>query len=107
MDLPTNKLNLIPYLAQIKDEIFFDKLENYILEREAKLNPELKPITVQELINKIKMSELDFEDAVQYFTAKDSSLIDYFITRNIKDYIKENNGVPILTPTQFLKQLTI
>ena len=45
----------------------------------------------------------DYEDAVQYFTAKDSGIIDYFITRNIKDYKKETNGVPVLTPAQFLK----
>ncbi|WP_318640571.1 hypothetical protein [Flavobacterium ardleyense] len=62
MDLSTRKLNLITYLAQIKDEIFFDKLENYILKREAELNPELKPFTVEELINRIEMSELDFEN---------------------------------------------
>ena len=62
MDLPTRKLNLITYLAQIKDEIFFDKLENYILKREAELNPGLKPFTVEELINRIEMSELDFEN---------------------------------------------
>ena len=62
MDLPTRKLNLITYLAQIKDEIFFDKLENYILDREAELNPDLKPFTVEELINRVEMSELDFEN---------------------------------------------
>ena len=62
MDLPTRKLNLITYLAQIKDEIFFDKLENYILDREAELNSALKPFTVEELINRIEMSELDFEN---------------------------------------------
>ena len=62
MDLPTRKLNLITYLAQIKDEIFFDKLENYILDREAELNPAIKTFTVEELINRIEMSELDFEN---------------------------------------------
>ena len=48
----------------------------------------------------------DIEDAIQYFMAKNSGLIDYIITRNIKDYQKENNGIPALTPAQFLKQLT-
>lgn len=62
MDLPTRKLNLITYLAQIKDEIFFNKLESYILKREAELNPDLKPFTVEELINRVEMSELDFEN---------------------------------------------
>ena len=48
----------------------------------------------------------DYEDAVQYFTAKDSGLIDYFVTRTVKDHKKENNGVPVFTPAQFLKQLS-
>ena len=34
MDLQTRKINTITYLAQIKDEILFDKQENYILKRE-------------------------------------------------------------------------
>lgn len=46
----------------------------------------------------------DYEDAVQYLTAKDSGLIDYFISRNVKDYNKANNALPVLTPAQFLKQ---
>lgn len=62
MDLQTRKLNLITYLAQIKDEVFFDKLENYILKREAKHDPDLKPLTVEELINRIEKSELDFKN---------------------------------------------
>ncbi|MFC2188338.1 hypothetical protein [Peijinzhouia sedimentorum] len=62
MDLQTRKLNLITYLAQIKDEIFIDKLENYILKREAEHYPELKPFTIEELINRIESSEVDFKN---------------------------------------------
>lgn len=62
MDLQTRKLNLITYLAQIKDEIFFDKLENYILKSEVEHNPDLKPFTIKELINRIELSELDFKN---------------------------------------------
>ena len=62
MDLQTRKLNLITYLAKIKDEIFFDKLENYILKIENERNPDLKPFTVEELINRVEKSELDFEN---------------------------------------------
>ena len=62
MDLQTRKLNLITYLAQIKDEIFFDKLENFILKREVERSSELKPFTVEELINRIEISELDFKN---------------------------------------------
>ena len=45
----------------------------------------------------------DIEDAIQYFMAKNSGLIDYIITRNVKDYKTANNGIPIITPAQFLK----
>jgi len=62
MDLQTRKLNLITYLAQMKDEVFFDKLENFILKREAKLDLDLKPLTVEELMNRIEKSELDFKN---------------------------------------------
>ncbi|MGB0883320.1 MAG: hypothetical protein ACPG4W_05260 [Flavobacteriales bacterium] len=62
MDLQTRKLNLITYLAQIKDELFFNKLENFILNKEVEHNPEIKPFTVEELINRIELSELDFKN---------------------------------------------
>lgn len=62
MDLQTRKLNLITYLAQIKDEIFFNKLENFILKKEVEHNPEIKLFTVEELINRIELSELDFKN---------------------------------------------
>ncbi len=62
MDLQTRKLNLITYLAQIKDELFFDKLENYILKTESDRHPDFKPLTVEELINRIETSELDFKN---------------------------------------------
>jgi len=46
----------------------------------------------------------DVEDAVQYFTAINADSLTHFITRNIVDYrdIEENN-LPVLTPSQFLK----
>ena len=48
----------------------------------------------------------DYEDAVQYLTAKDSGLIDYFISRNEKDYNKATNILPVLTPAVFLKKFS-
>ena len=69
-------------------------LENFI----DVINP-----TKQTILKAYDSDYKDYEDAVQYFTAKDSGIIDYFITRNIKDYKKENNGVPVVTPAQFLK----
>ena len=62
MDLQTRKLNLITYLLQMKDEVFFDKLENYILKNEVKLNTNISPFSTEELINRVKKSELDFEN---------------------------------------------
>ncbi|MCT3845604.1 hypothetical protein HZQ52_12290 [Elizabethkingia anophelis] len=62
MDLQTRKLNLITYLAQIHDESFFEKIENYILRKQAdEKNPDIKPFTVDELINRIEKSEQDFQ----------------------------------------------
>lgn len=46
----------------------------------------------------------DIEDAIQYFTAHDSGIIDFIITRNIKDYKIASKTLPVVTPAQFLKQ---
>ncbi|EPL7677054.1 hypothetical protein CMT42_00915 [Elizabethkingia anophelis] len=62
MDLQTRKLNLITYLAQLQDESFFEKIENYILRKQAdEKNADIKPFTVDELINRIEKSEQDFQ----------------------------------------------
>ncbi|MEO5650072.1 MAG: hypothetical protein ABIR03_09130 [Ginsengibacter sp.] len=45
----------------------------------------------------------DVEDAIQYYTAAKTESIDYFITRNIKDFKKFVSQLPVLTPSQFLK----
>ena len=42
----------------------------------------------------------DFEDAIQYFTAKLND-IDCVITRNVNDY--KNSLIPVYTPTELLK----
>jgi predicted nucleic acid-binding protein len=47
----------------------------------------------------------DIEDAIQYFTALNAGIIDCIITRNIRDYKKATQDLPVLTPAQFLKQL--
>ncbi|MEO6538863.1 MAG: PIN domain-containing protein [Ferruginibacter sp.] len=46
----------------------------------------------------------DVEDAIQYYTAKDSGIIDFLITRNTKDYKHALKSLPALTPGQFLKK---
>jgi predicted nucleic acid-binding protein len=44
----------------------------------------------------------DFEDAVQFYTAKNAGA-DIIITRNIKDY--KHSTIPVLTAEQFLRTL--
>lgn len=44
----------------------------------------------------------DKEDALQYFTAI-SNGVDYFVTRNLKDYTKTSAVLPVLSPRAFLK----
>jgi len=43
----------------------------------------------------------DFEDAIQYFTAREYKRIDVIITRNIKVYKK--SSLPVMTPETFMK----
>jgi hypothetical protein len=54
MDLQTRKLNLITYLAQIQDEVLFEKLERLILKREKEQSSDLKPFTIEEFLNRIE-----------------------------------------------------
>jgi len=62
MDLQTRKLNLITYLAQLQDENFFEKIENYVLRKTKKEESEFKPFTVDELVARIEKSENDFKN---------------------------------------------
>ena len=63
MDLETRKLDLITYLAQLQDEVFFEKIENYILRKfEKEDHSEFRPFTTKELINRIEKSEQDFKE---------------------------------------------
>ena len=70
-----------------------------------------KLLNYLEIVNPAKDSILkayasnftDIEDAIQYFTALENDIIDYFITRNIKDFKKNEAHLPVLTPSQFLK----
>ncbi len=61
MDLPTRKLNLITYLAQLQDENFFLKIEQYILQKQRlEDDATFKPFTVEELINRVAESEQNY-----------------------------------------------
>ena len=53
------------------------------------------------IIHKALESEFsDFEDAIQYFTAKENNM-DCIITRNVNDFKK--SVIPVYTPTELLK----
>jgi hypothetical protein len=58
MDLQTRKLNIITYLAQLQDEILFEKIENLIFKNDK--NTEFNPFNVNEFISRIEKSEDDF-----------------------------------------------
>ena len=62
MDLQTRKLNLITYLAQLQDEIFFEKIENYILRKSKEKTEEFRQFSVEELISRIEISEQDYKN---------------------------------------------
>ncbi|MDO5510850.1 MAG: hypothetical protein Q4F57_09150 [Weeksellaceae bacterium] len=62
MDLQTRKLNLITYLAQLQDENFFEKIENYIFKKSKENNQEFRPFSVDELISRIEKSEEHFRN---------------------------------------------
>jgi len=61
MDLQTRKLNLISYLAQLQDESFFVKIENFILSKSGK-DSDFKPFTEEELLGRIQKSKQNFKD---------------------------------------------
>ena len=45
----------------------------------------------------------DTEDAIQYYTATQDDKINYFITRNIKDFKSGKENLSVISPSQFLK----
>ena len=61
MDLQTRKLNLISYLAQLQDENFVVKIENFILSKKQNQS-DFKSLTEDELIARIQKSEEDFKN---------------------------------------------
>lgn len=71
MDLQTRKLNLITYLAQLQDEPFFDKIEEYILSRSEKADcSDFVPFTIETLTRRLETYEEDFKNG-RYSTQED------------------------------------
>ena len=50
MDLQTRKLNVIEYIAGLKDEYIFNKIEMTILENKVRNKRKLKPFTQKQLL---------------------------------------------------------
>ncbi len=72
-------------------------LLNYLLILEADI----------EVIKNAYMSKFtDVEDAIQYYTAIKGNKIDFFITRNTKDFRASEPLLPVLTPSQYLKRIS-
>jgi predicted nucleic acid-binding protein len=46
----------------------------------------------------------DIEDGILYFLAYKAKM-NYFITRNVKDFIFSFPSLPVMTPTNFLKEI--
>lgn len=57
------------------------------------------------ILRSLKSDFIDKEDAYQYFTAMQNG-VDYFITRNIKDYQPFTSNLPVLSPKEFLAHYT-
>ena len=48
----------------------------------------------------------DVEDAVQYYSAATDRVIDFFVTRNTKDYKHADENLNIVTPAEAIKVLS-
>ena len=57
--------------------------------------------TKKEIIQALKNNFSDYEDSVQYSSARTIKDLDAIITRNIKDY--RNSSIAVMTPLNFIK----
>lgn len=66
---------------------------------------ELVPSGKMAVLQSLESSFKDKEDGLQYFTALNRE-VDYFITRNIKDYRRhEQSSLPVYSPTEFFDMI--
>ena len=63
----------------------------------------LTPIDSSTIEQSIKSEFRDFEDALQYYSAKQEG-IDYLITRNKKDF--SASEIPVFEPQEFIDYIT-
>ncbi len=86
----------------------------YLLRKEKKINTLSALRELCKTINVIIFSKdilyfpienyIDKEDGLLYFLAAKAKM-DYFITRNVKDFIFLFPSLPVMSPTNFLKEI--
>jgi predicted nucleic acid-binding protein len=103
---PTGRIDIVTSsIAFINVNYFLNKFDKTNKSRLLKgLRSVISIAEVGELIidAALNSSFLDFEDAIQYFTAI-STKADVIITRNSKDY--KQASIPVMTAEQFLNTL--
>lgn len=65
---------------------------------------EIVPLTRQIIIDAFDSPLPEFEDNLQFYSAKEMN-VDYIITRNKKHFVQ--NEIPVVTPDEFLKIIGI
>lgn len=63
-------------------------------------------VTETEILEALKSGWNDFEDAVQYFSARNIA-VSYIVTRNKKDYLSAKEDIVIAEPQEFLNLMEI
>jgi predicted nucleic acid-binding protein len=76
---------------------------NKVISKLDSLSKMLSILKVEEqtIIKALASGFPDFEDSIQYFSAKENRKIDAIITRNTKDF--KNSEIPVMTPGDYLK----
>ena len=75
--------------------------EGYDLLCELRSNVQIVPIRETSIDAALKLRSKDFEDALQYFSAKEAR-VDCIITRNKKDF--NFSDIPVLEPIEFIAE---
>jgi predicted nucleic acid-binding protein len=88
----------------------------YLLQKEKKINTLFALRELCKTVNVIPFSNdilyfpienyKDKEDGILYFLAVKGKM-DYFITRNVKDFIFLFPSLPVMSPTNFLKEINL
>jgi predicted nucleic acid-binding protein len=71
-----------------------------VLLYQLKLLVRVSSVTEREIEAALSSSFNDFEDAIQYFTAKAKGNVSAIVTRNKSDYVASD--IPVLSPDEFL-----